>query len=89
MPTSFLHSYAFLAVSHGLALLHVNFRGSTGFGADALASLPGRIGTQDVSDVLQATQVKKQRPPATHRGCGRRLAQLRAWLVCLAGGGGS
>jgi hypothetical protein len=36
MPTSFLHSYAYLCVSYNLALLHVNFRGSTGFGTDPL-----------------------------------------------------
>ena len=34
---SFFHAYAFLCVSYGYAVLHVNYRGSTGFGADALA----------------------------------------------------
>lgn len=55
MPTMFMPSYAFL-VSQGFAVLHVNFRGSTGFGTTALESLPGRIGTQDVADVLAATK---------------------------------
>lgn len=55
MPTMFVPSYAFL-VSQGFAVLHVNFRGSTGFGTTALESLPGRIGTQDVADVLAATK---------------------------------
>jgi acylaminoacyl-peptidase len=40
----------------GLAVLHVNFRGSLGLGQESLESLPGRAGTQDVSEVLQATQ---------------------------------
>lgn len=55
MPTMFVPSYAFLA-SQGFAVLHVNFRGSIGFGTTALESLPGRIGTQDVADVLAATK---------------------------------
>jgi hypothetical protein len=36
MPTSFLHSYASLCLSYNLALLHVNFRGSTGLGTNPL-----------------------------------------------------
>lgn len=56
MPTAFVPSYAFLCATQGLAVLHVNFRGSTGFGNAALESLPGRIGTQDVADVLAATE---------------------------------
>ena len=35
--SAYFHSYAFLCVSYGLALLHVNYRGSTGFGSAALA----------------------------------------------------
>ncbi|XP_029995811.1 acylamino-acid-releasing enzyme [Sphaeramia orbicularis] len=38
----------------GLAVLMVNYRGSTGFGQDAILSLIGRIGTQDVKDVQRA-----------------------------------
>lgn len=56
MPTSFVPSYAFLCATQGVAVLHVNFRGSTGFGTEALESLPGRIGTQDVADVVAATR---------------------------------
>lgn len=56
MPTAFVPSYAFLSATQGFAVLHVNFRGSTGFGTTALESLPGRIGTQDVADVLAATK---------------------------------
>ena len=55
MPTAFVPSYALLA-TQGYAVLHVNFRGSTGFGSAALESLPGRVGTQDVADVLAATK---------------------------------
>lgn len=51
---AFVPSFAFLA-QLGYALLAVNFRGSTGFGEAPLASLPGRVGAADVSDVVQAT----------------------------------
>ena len=33
----------------------MNFRGSTGFGEEALNSLPGKVGVQDVQEVHQAT----------------------------------
>lgn len=49
----FLHAPALLARC-GLAVALVNFRGSTGYGAAAEASLPGRVGTQDVLDVHAA-----------------------------------
>jgi acylaminoacyl-peptidase len=79
--TTYFHSYAFLSISYGFALLHVNYRGSTGFGSASLASLAGttvvgrlaspaatnlpprpthragHIGAQDVSDVIDATQL--------------------------------
>ncbi|XP_062108224.1 acylamino-acid-releasing enzyme isoform X2 [Humulus lupulus] len=51
--TSFSKSMAFLS-SIGFNLLIVNYRGSLGFGEEALQSLPGKIGTQDVNDVLTA-----------------------------------
>ena len=56
MPTAFAPAYAFLCATQGFAVLHVNFRGSTGFGTTALEPLPGRVGTQDVADVLAATK---------------------------------
>lgn len=56
MPTVFVPAYAFLSATQGLAVLHVNFRGSTGFGMTGLESLPGNIGTRDVADVLAATK---------------------------------
>ncbi|XP_063065004.1 acylamino-acid-releasing enzyme [Engraulis encrasicolus] len=40
----------------GLAVLLVNYRGSTGFGQDSIYSLPGRVGTQDVLDVQYAVE---------------------------------
>ncbi|EPS67862.1 hypothetical protein M569_06906, partial [Genlisea aurea] len=51
--TSFSKSSAFLA-SLGYNLLIVNYRGSLGFGEEALQSLPGNVGSQDVEDVLSA-----------------------------------
>ncbi|GBF91528.1 hypothetical protein Rsub_04268 [Raphidocelis subcapitata] len=40
----------------GYAVVAVNYRGSTGFGEDALQSLPGRVGRQDVDDCVDALQ---------------------------------
>ncbi len=40
----------------GLAVLHTNYRGSLGLGQASLRSLPGLAGSQDVAEVLQATQ---------------------------------
>lgn len=57
VPTVFVPAYAFLCATQCFAVLHVNFRGSTGFGTAALESLPGQVGTQDVADVLAATKV--------------------------------
>ncbi|CAA7388034.1 unnamed protein product [Spirodela intermedia] len=51
--TSYSKSLAFLA-SLGFNLLIVNYRGSLGFGEEALQTLPGKIGSQDVGDVLKA-----------------------------------
>lgn len=47
MPLSFL-------VASGYCVILVNYRGSTGFGESALQSLPGSIGTNDVSDCFAA-----------------------------------
>jgi acylaminoacyl-peptidase len=54
--TSFVPSYGFLCQHGRYAVLHVNFRGSTGFGQAALESLAGNAGTQDVLDVVAATR---------------------------------
>ncbi|XP_078683967.1 acylamino-acid-releasing enzyme-like [Branchiostoma floridae x Branchiostoma belcheri] len=38
----------------GFAVLMVNYRGSLGFGQDFVESLPGKVGTQDVTDMQHA-----------------------------------
>lgn len=53
--SSFSKSLAFLS-SIGYSLLIVNYRGSLGFGEEALQSLPGKVGSQDVNDVLTAIE---------------------------------
>ncbi|CAM9837254.1 unnamed protein product, partial [Phaeothamnion confervicola] len=56
VPTRFLPLFEFLAATQGFCVLHVNFRGSTGFGNAVLDSLPGRVGMADVGDVVEATK---------------------------------
>jgi acylaminoacyl-peptidase len=57
MSTQFFPTYAFLSLYLDAAVLHVNFRGSTGFGQDSIDSLAGTIATNDVLDVVQATSM--------------------------------
>ncbi|CAM9358885.1 unnamed protein product [Discosporangium mesarthrocarpum] len=61
--TAFIPGYAFLCASQGLALLLVNYRGSTGYGTTPLDSLPGKVGTQDVADVVAAVEVALESEP--------------------------
>ena len=56
MSTTFVPSYGYLCKHGRYAVLHVNFRGSTGFGQAALESLAGTAGEQDVLDVVAATR---------------------------------
>lgn len=56
MSTNYFPSYGFLCKHGGYAILHVNFRGSTGFGQAALESLAGNAGSLDVLDVVAATR---------------------------------
>lgn len=43
-------------LTHGFAVLFINYRGSTGFGQASLETLLGRVGTQDVVEVVQAAR---------------------------------
>eukprot|EP00930_Biecheleria_cincta_P031241 TRINITY_DN21699_c0_g2_i1.p1 TRINITY_DN21699_c0_g2~~TRINITY_DN21699_c0_g2_i1.p1 ORF type:complete len:745 (+),score=74.49 TRINITY_DN21699_c0_g2_i1:72-2306(+) len=58
--TEFQHSTAFLARVTGCAVLLVNYRGSAGFGRQALQSLPGKVGTQDVQDCVASVNAALQ-----------------------------
>lgn len=60
-------------VKTGLAVLMVNYRGSTGLGQDSILSLIGRIGSQDVKDVQRAVLTALQSDPTLD--C-RRLAVI-------------
>ena len=53
--TNFVVSYAYLCGYGRYAILLVNYRGSTGFGQASIRSLPTNIGSQDVQDVIDAT----------------------------------
>lgn len=54
--TAFDHRIQFLVRSTDCAVLLVNYRGSLGFGRQALESLPGHIGSQDVEDCMAALE---------------------------------
>lgn len=43
-------------LKRGFAVLYVNYRGSLGLGQKSLETLPGRIGIQDIAEVVQATR---------------------------------
>ena len=53
LTTVFLPAYVFLSLSLSAAVLFVNYRGSTNFGQFGIDSLLGKIGTNDVQDVIQ------------------------------------
>jgi acylaminoacyl-peptidase len=48
----FIPSYIFLVEALKVGVLFVNYRGSTGFGQDSITSLLGKIGTNDVADIM-------------------------------------
>mmetsp|Transcript_79474 Transcript_79474/g.199782 ORF Transcript_79474/g.199782 Transcript_79474/m.199782 type:complete len:775 (+) Transcript_79474:67-2391(+) len=52
--TEFDFHIPFLVKATDCAVLMVNYRGSIGFGKNALESLPGQIGKQDVQDCMDA-----------------------------------
>ena len=54
--TSYIPSYSYLCQHGKYAILHVNYRGSSGFGQSALESLAGTAGSLDVKDVLHAAE---------------------------------
>lgn len=54
MTTAYFHAYAFLAYQLGAAVVHVNYRGSPGYGQDSIHSLPGLCGKNDVADMMTA-----------------------------------
>ena len=54
--TMFVPSYGFLCAQGRYAVLHVNYRGSSGFGQAALESLAGNAGSLDVLDVVAAAR---------------------------------
>ncbi len=53
--TAFIAGYAYLVLALNVAVVYVNYRGSTGFGQDSINSLLGKIGTNDVSDTKHVT----------------------------------
>ena len=54
--TGYVPAYNYLCAHGKYAILHVNYRGSSGFGQDALESLAGTAGDLDVKDCVHATE---------------------------------
>jgi acylaminoacyl-peptidase len=63
-PTAFSPAYAYLCLQLDAAILHVNYRGSTGFGSASVRHLQGRIGQSDVADLVTATKAALADPEA-------------------------
>jgi acylaminoacyl-peptidase len=59
-PSVYQASYAWLA-GEGFAILHVNYRGSTGFGKAFCDGLAGNIGDWDVKDCVKALEFVGER----------------------------
>ncbi len=53
--SSFIAGYAYLVLTLNVAVVYINYRGSTGFGQDSINSLLGNIGTNDVQDTKHIT----------------------------------
>jgi len=84
MSTSYFPTYGFLCKQGRYAVLHVNFRGSTGFGQSALESLAGTAGSLDVKDVVAAVRVVVDRgiaDPDRVGICGGSHGECIAWYV--------
>ncbi|CAG9830078.1 unnamed protein product [Diabrotica balteata] len=66
-PHSVFGNYLFLEEAmyllHGFAVLLINFRGSLGSGQKSVDFLPGKVGTADVKDCIQATDEALARYP--------------------------
>lgn len=66
-PHSVFGTYLFLEevmyLSHGFAILLINYRGSLGSGQKSVDFLPGKIGVSDVQDCIQATDAALTKYP--------------------------
>ncbi|CAG9862113.1 unnamed protein product [Phyllotreta striolata] len=60
---NFLYLEETMYLTHGFAMLLVNFRGSLGSGQKSVEYLPGKIGVSDVEDCIQATDAALGRYP--------------------------
>jgi len=61
-PTDFIPSYAYLAHQLHCAVLHTNYRGSTGFGEAGVLALPGECGNVDLTDVMALVEEARKFP---------------------------